>query len=235
MMASLPKLSIVLVTYQRTKEALITLRSTCKNLTYPKELRSFYIADDGSDPKHVNKILQVLREECEETVLGFHNERFRPEGAEESFSCGLGWNRGLGIAHQNSDYVLWLEDDWELEEQVDLVPYIRLLQQREDVGVVSFRVLSVGNEVLTVGHNGLHYLQYLKTTQYGYSGNPYLRHARFTKHYGWFREDCNPGEIELKMDDRYRLDEQNGPLIWRPVTISPWGAWSHVGTDKSYQ
>lgn len=235
MMAALPKISIVLVTYQRTREALITVRSTCKNLIYPKELRSFYVADDGSDPKHVQKILQVLGEECEEKILGHHNERIRAEGYEESYSCGRGWNRGLGIAHQNSDYVLWLEDDWELEEQVDLVPYIRLLQERQDVGIVSFRVLSVGNEVLTVGHNGLHYLQYLKTTQYGYSGNPYLRHARYTNHYGWFPEDHNPGEIELKTDDRYRLDDHGGPWIWRPVTISPWGAWSHVGTDKSYQ
>lgn len=235
MMSELPKLSIVLVTHERTKEALITVRSTCKNLIYPQELRSFYVADDGSDHKHVKKIMDVLTEECGEKILGFHDKRMRPEGQDNTYNCGMGWNQGLGIAHQNSDFVLWLEDDWELEEQVDLVPYIRLLQERQDVGIVTFRVLSVGCEVLTVGENGLHYLQYLKTTQYGYSGNPYLRHARFTKHYGWFREDCNPGEIELKMDDQYRLDNQGGPWIWRPVLISPWGAWAHVGTEKSYK
>lgn len=235
MMSALPKLSVVLVTYERTKEALVTVRSTCKNLTYPQELRSFYVADDGSDPKHTTKILDVLTQECGEKILGFHNTRMRNEGDEKSYNCGLGWNKGLGIAHQNSDYVLWLEDDWELEEQVDLVPYVRLLQERDDIGMVSFRVLSVDNEVLTVGYKGLHYLQYLKTTQYAYSGNPSLRHARFTKHYGWFREDCNPGDVELKMDDQYRLDDQGGPWIWRPVTISPWGAWAHIGTDKSYQ
>ena len=168
-------------------------------------------------------------------MIGYHNERIRNPGEEDTFFAGKGWNKALGISHQFTDFVLWLEDDWELEEPLDLVPCVRLLQEREDVGLVSFRILSVGNEVLTVGHDGRHYLQYQRTTQYSYSGNPQLRHARFVKHYGWFAENVNPGGIELAQDDKYRLDTNNGPVIWRPVAISPWGAWAHIGVDKSWQ
>lgn len=231
-MSELPKLSIALVTYQRTKEAVETVKSTLLNLKYPPELCSWYVGDDGSPKKHMDSI---MRELDGHKILGYHNDRLRHAKAEHTYNCGMGWNRALGICHQNSDFVLWLEDDWNLEEPLDLVPFVRLLQEREDVGVVTFRVLSTGCDVYTVGHNGIHYLQYQKTTQYAYSGNPYLRHARFTKHYGWFCEECNPGEIELKCDDVYRLDNASGPWIWRPAAISPWGSWGHIGTEKSYQ
>lgn len=231
-MDQLPHISIVLVTYKRTAEALETVRSTCENLVYPRDLRSWYVADDGSPEEHVNEILTTLRGKFER-ILGYHNERLRPEGQEDSYFAGKGWNLGLGIAHQNSNFVLFLEDDWRLDEKLDLEPYVKLLIEREDIGIVTFRVLSVGADVHTVGYDGRHYLKYLRTTQYAYSGNPYLRHARFTTHYGWFDEGRNPGDIELEMDSRFR--DKEGPDIWRPVAISPWGAWSHVGTDKSWR
>lgn len=233
-MSDLPKLSIVLVTYKRTEMALRTIESTCKNLRYPPELISWYLADDGSPKKQFDAITHCLN--INRQVLAYsHNERMRNEGQEDTYFAGKGWNKALGIAHQNSDFVLFLEDDWELEQSFDLIPYVTLLQEREDVGLVSFRILSVGCDVHTVGHKGIHYLKYQRTTQYAYSGNAHLRHARFVQHYGWFAEDVNPGGIELAQDDRYRLDVAGGPAIWRPVTIDPWGAWHHIGVDKSWK
>ena len=66
-----------------------------------------------------------------------------------------------------------------------------------------------------------------------YGGNPILRHARFTKFCGWFNEERNPGDIELDFDSRFRAMSE-GPDIWRPVAISPWGAWEHIGTEKTW-
>lgn len=232
-MTDLPKLSIVLVTYKRTEMALRTIESTCKNLIYPNELRFWHIGDDGTPPKDFDLLRSKLYDHQE--ILAYsHNERMRNDGQEDTFFAGKGWNKALGVAHQNSDFVLFLEDDWELEEPFDLVPYVKLLQEREDVGLVSFRILSVDNDVRTVGHDGIHYLQYHRTTQYAYSGNPHLRHARFVQHYGWFAEDVNPGGIELAQDDKYRFDTGDGPWIWRPVQIDPWGAFHHIGNEKSW-
>lgn len=233
-MTDLPKLSIVLVTYKRTEMALRTINSTVKYLFYPRELCSWYLADDGSPHKEFSEIRSRL-DDLGEMVAYCHNDRLRNEGQEDTYFSGKGWNKALGIAHQNSDFVLFLEDDWELEDPFDLVPYVKLLQEREDVGLVSFRILSVGCDVHTVGHDGIHYLQYQRTTQYAYSGNPHLRHARFVQHYGWFAEDVNPGGIELAQDDKYRLDVAGGPAIWRPVAIDPWGAFHHIGDRKSWE
>lgn len=230
-MTDLPKLSIGLVTFRRTNEAIRTIQSTSKNLIYPKELRSWYIGDDGSPAQHHFEVMSAFAE-TGENFLGDHNDRMRHTGSENTHNAGLGWNKTLGICHQNSDFVLWLEDDWVLEQPLDLERYVRLLMNREDVGVVSFRILSVGTDVQTVGHDGEVYIKYLRSTQYAYSGNPHLRHARFTKSYGWFAEDRNPGNMELGVDDQYRT--LDGPDIWRPLTISPWGGWAHIGTDKSW-
>ena len=224
-MSELPPLAIVLVTYKRTREALATISSTCKNLEYQQDNIGWYVADDGSPAEHHDALLKEL-EEQNMRLIGHHNDRFR-DG--DGFNCGKGWNKALGMCHQYSDFVLWLEDDWVLESPLDIKPYIKLLQDNEKVGVVSFRILSVGADVHTVGANGTMYLKYLRTTQYAYSGNPLIRHARFTKHYGWFAEDRNPGLIELQQDDMYRLDVKDGPEIWRPVTIDPWGGWHHIG------
>jgi len=230
----LPTISIALVTCKRLDVAMRTVTSTCANLGYPRDRRGWYIGDDGSPEGEFSMIKkQVLG--LGENLFGDHNQRMRNPGQEDTFFAGKGWNLALGLSHQRSDFVLWLEDDWELDHPLDLVPYVRLLQENDEVGMVSFRILSVGNEVKTVGHDGLHYLEYMRTTQYSYSGNPQLRHARYTKHYGVFAEDVNPGGIELNQDDKYRLDVNNGPKIWRPAGIDPWGAWKHIGQEKSWK
>lgn len=227
-----PNLAICIATYKRTEVALKTIRSTCENLCYPKENRGWYIADDGSPQDHMTSIFELL-EKNNERIIGFHSARIRNEGEEDTHNAGKGWNKGLGICHQFSDYVLWLEDDWNLDETLDITRHMRILSDREDVGAITYRILSAGADVHTVGCNGEMFLQYMESTQYAYSGNPYIRHARFTKAYGWFAEDRNPGNIELHMDDQYRLN--TGPWIWRPAGISVWGAWKHIGTEKSWQ
>lgn len=241
-MSNLPIVAIGVVTYKRTEMALRTILSTIENLQYPKDRRVWYIADDGSGGNHMSSILDLLNLHGEK-IIGHHTDRWRHPGQENTHHAGIGWNKCLGICHQASDFVLWLEDDWELEKPFNLVPYVKLLQEREDVGMCSFRILSTGADVHTVGHTiegygGQIYLQYDRTTQYAYSGNPSLRHARYTKRYGVFAEDRNPGLIELHQDDQYRLavgEDHESPRIWRPVDISVWGAWSHIGNLKSWE
>lgn len=224
MTEELPRLAISLVTYKRTYEALTTIDSTCEHLGYPKDRIGWYVGDDGSEKEHHDAILNLLaKNNC--TIIGHHNDKFRGEG----FNCGRGWNRALGLSHQWSDFVLWLEDDWRMDEDLDIGRYMRLLVEKPEVGIVTFRILSVGADVHTVGWNSEVFLRYDRTTQYAYSGNPLLRHGRYVTHYGNFAEDRNPGLIELHQDDQYRLDVRNGPEIWRPATLDMWGGWHHIG------
>lgn len=227
----LPDLAIVLFTYKRTQEALRTIRSTKEHLNYPKEHVVWYVADDGSDKEHHNAVLEEVQKDGG-ILIGEHNEKFREDG---SYNCGKGWNLGLGLCYQRTDFVLTLEDDWLMEAPLDTRRYIKLLQDRDEVGIVSFRILSIGADVHTVGWDGEIFLKYQRTTQYAYSGNPLFRHSRYTKYYGWYAEDRSPGLIELHQDDLYRLDVRNGPEIWRPAGLDPWGGWHHIGSEKTWK
>lgn len=227
-MSDLPSIGIALVTYARTDLAVRTIRGMSEHFIWPKDKRAWFVNDDGSPKEHVDAIRQTLLE-CGETLSFMNTQRF----GGGTYSCGKGWNLALGNAHQYADYVIMLEDDWELKDDLDVSRYVKMLEEREDVGLVRLGTLAVGNTVEIVGHGGVHYLKYSREQPYSYSGNPSIRHTRFTKAYGFFAEDKNPGEIELDYDWRFRHSE--GPDIWRPAEINPWGAFGHIGTDKSYE
>lgn len=217
-----PVLAITLLSYKRPREAVRTVNGLCDNLVYPGG-KVWYVADDGSDTDEFMQIIDALYAK-KQTIIGSHRERFSPRS-------GVGWNKGLGICYQATDFVLVLEDDWELDRPLFIEPWIEMLTQREDVGMVRLGGLAVGNQVEIVGHNGHHYLNYLKNWQYAYSGNPHIRHARFIHAYGWYPEtELNPGELELAYDGHFRANP--GPAIWRPSDIPGWGVFKHIGETR---
>lgn len=230
-MSDLPRLAICLLTYKRTDLAIRTICSTSHNLGYPKELCGWYVADDGSPLEHYSAIMSALND-FGETIIGSHNERMRLPGLENTTFAGMGWNRGLGISHQWSDFVLTLEDDWELEKLLDITRYVAAMRDHEEIGLLRLGNLAVGNTVDLTGFDGVHYLKYHREQSYAYSGNPNIRHARFTRAYGHYAEDRTPGEIELDFDWRFR--HMPGPDIYRPAEINPWGAFGHIGSEKTW-
>lgn len=226
-----PGIVIVLLTYERTAEALRTIQGVVNNLGYPKELRTWYVADDGSRPEHMQAIVGKL-DELHETLCGSHNKAFGQRPA-----CGIGWNKALDFAHEISHIVLWLEDDWELESKLDIRPYIRLLLERQEVGMVSMRGLTDGLKTEVVTHRGIHYLKVLRDCAVGsmaYSGNPLLRHSRYRDYYGAFTIHTSPGDIEIWCDNRYVRGEIHAPQIWRPAAIGEWGCFGHIGREKTW-
>jgi hypothetical protein len=123
-------------------------------------------------------------------------------------------------------------DDWKLMRDLDIEPYVRMLHERPDVGMVRLGGLPVGLDLHSVGHGGIHYLNVLRSTSYQYSGNPSLRSVRFARAYGPYPEDKNPGDTEIAYDARVRSIE--GPAIWWPVDLGGWSVWGHIGTQQSY-
>ena len=224
-----PGIVIVLLTFIRTEEALRTIKGVVDYLDYPKELRTWYVADDGSQPQHMKAILQCL-EENRETLCGSHSKAFGQHPA-----CGMGWNKAVEYGHSVSPILLWLEDDWELRDRLDIKPWVRLLLERKEVGMVSMRGLTDGLRTEVETHRGIHYLKVLRNCIPGtmaYSGNPLLRHSRYWDYYGNFTIDTTPGDIEIFYDNRYVRGEPHAPEIWRPAAINEWGCWGHIGTDR---
>ena len=226
-MTDLPNLAICLVTYKRTAEALRTIQGIVDNLQYPLEKRSWFVNDDGSPPEHAQAIRDLLREKGEQLLW---MNTVRTSGG--TFNAGKGWNACLGNAHQHSDFVLWLEDDWVLESKLEMERHVQLLAEREDIGIVSYRGLTEGSDITITTHAGYHYFKYLRSCMNAYSGNPHLRHARFVRTYGWFAEDRNPGDMEINYD--WRFCHKTGCDIWRPAGDNPWGIFGHIGTVQTF-
>lgn len=223
-----PAICVLLLTYLRTEMAVATVKSFCEKIDYPKELLSFYIADDGSPFEHVQTLINEIQKGGV-SVAGYHNEKMMPG----TCFVGRGWNYGLQQAHKVSDIVLLLEDDWELRYELDIRPYIRLLLELPEVGIVRLSGLPVGGEVRVRGWNGVHYLEYLRTTAMGYSGNPHLRHVRYTEFYGLFAIDRSPGDVEVNYDERFQ-EFKDGPNIWRPADLPAYGIFGHLGRERTW-
>jgi hypothetical protein len=218
----MPRLAVCLLTYQRTEYAVRTVESMIDNLRYEGEI-GFYVADDGSEGAHVFAVMEAL-EAKEAKVFGSHSERLK---------SGPSWNRAVKNALEWADYVLWLEDDWELGKELDVTPYVALLTEREDIGMVRLGYLAVNLKCLTVGHAGRHYLQMSRDTQYAYSGNPSIRHRRYFDAYEWYPGDSRgPGDCEIWHDGKFRA--KAGPEIWWPVDLGGWSVWGHIGEKQSY-
>jgi hypothetical protein len=213
-----PFVAIVMPTFQRTEYAIRTLRALRDNLKY--DAKGIYIADAGSQEDHIRDVLGALGDLH---LLGWHTG---------IYSAGQNWNLAWVKALDAADLVLWVEDDWELRQPLDITPYVRLLLERQDVGMVRLGYMAVGLDLFSVGHDGHHYLQMQRSTQCGFAGHPHLKHRRFFEAYGVYTVGLNPGDTELDYDSKFR--SKVGPEIWWPIEVGGWGAFAHIGIKKTF-
>ena len=172
----------------------------------------------------MNAIMSIL-ENRSRRIIGSHSERS---------TCGVSWNRGLIKCYEHTDYVLVMEDDWQLKEPFDITPYMQLLQQNERVGMVRFGTLTLGMTCHIQGFDGRHYLEIDKHPQYAFSGNPHLRHKRLNEVVGMYNEKIEPSPGDVEIDFDYRFRQQDIVDIWRPASIDGWGIFNHIGNVQSY-
>jgi len=221
-----PNITILLLVYLRDNDRLEyatkTIQGLIKNLHYDGKL-AWYIADGFGNSERLDQLFSSLENE---RTIGIHCEKMTP---------GANWNRGLVECYKWSDYVLVMEDDWLLPEPFDITPYVKLLQENEQVGIVRFGTLTLGMICHVKGHDGRHYLEMDHKPQYAFSGNPHLRHKRLNQAIGLYNENIQPSPGDVEIDFDYRFRQQNEIKIWRPASISGWGVFNHIGAVQSYE
>ena len=162
---------VVLQTWERTDVALRTIAAAKTYLRYGGDLL-WYVADDGSRPEHYEAVLAAVG-----TVWGAHSVR-RGYGA----NCNAAW----AAANQRSALTLWLEDDWELRQPLDLYPYACLLMETAEIGLVRLGCLNLDIRGRTWAHGGLVYWKLDREPHIPgtpvFTGHPSLRHRRYREH-----------------------------------------------------
>lgn len=216
--------TIILITAgtreERTEYAVRTIASVRENLRYPS--LSWFVADDGSPKEHLDAVVGALSGADIAGVWSEHD------------SYGRSCNEGISKARERGSLMLFLEDDWELKEPLDLWPYAALLMEESRIGMVRMGYLSDNLIGRTFGHRGQLYWELDNDNPYAFAGHPSIRHMRFHDLCGDYPERLQPGETELGMAWRWRSTVENRPGIVWPSLLGQYGPFGHIGTYQSY-
>ena len=213
-----PKVAVLLITYKRTALAARTIQGVMNHLVYPHEKLHWHIADDGSKEGHLTA-LKVLIDPYPLTITNVNRR-----------GVGASMNAGAIECLKRADYILWLEDDWELTRTFDLRPCVELLSVYNHIGMVRLGYISPGIVGTLVGGCGHLWWQLEKGPQYTFTGHAALRHRRFIEAYGPYREDLAPGDTELHMCGTY--NGKPGPSVVYPAYVGEFGPFGHIGGES---
>lgn len=214
------KLSILITTYKRTELALITIRALKKYLIYDERYLHWHLADDGSLSEH----MKILLNELKGYNVSISNAQRR----------GVGYSNNLGIAYcleNGSEYILHLEDDWELKETFNVNEYIQVFKEYEDVGMIRLAYISPGLEadlIPTTNHRLWWKLR--KGPQYTFVGHAALKTKKFMITYGKYPINLPPGQTELYMCGTF--NNTHGPTVVVPAWHSIYGIFHHIGGES---
>lgn len=157
-----------------------------------KRLR-LIIADDGS---LINPRLRLpaIFKSHEMVVVG-----------QSRHGVGASLNIGFQRAFEISPLVLYAVDDWCLIHNFDISPWVQLLMEREDVGMVRLGPPHPNTsgmiEAFTSNWQG--WGLRLDRKGFAFGHRPALYHKRMLDIYGWFEEDVNAYECERLYNERF--------------------------------
>lgn len=215
-----PEITILLLTRSRVSYTLKTIHALEANLEYDNY--SYYVADGISTPEEHAEVIALLKD---------YGVGYRAHSQE--LTVGENWNKGIRESYRTANIYLRMENDFELREKLDILPYIELLEANEEVGCIRLGLLPINLDIQTVGYSGRIYQRILRMRQYTWSGNPCLVHRRFHNTYGHFSEKkLSPGDTELTMDNMVRRNKP-GPQVWRPNELGDYGPFAHIGQEQS--
>lgn len=228
-----PKLMVVLFTYadkpkgDRSGYAERTLRSALDHIRYSGQL-SVHIADDGSVKGHVERL--------EKLAGGYPNVHGVSSTNSQRRGYGANFNVASQVTHAHSEVILCLEDDWVLEEDLPLDPYVKALYPQPDevpVGCIRLGYIGFTQELRGIlAHiQGTTFLVFDTNSPepHVFAGHPRLERYDWQRMVGPWPEGLDPGSTEFAV-------AQN-PAARRGVAWpmdTPRGGWfRHIGTVQA--
>lgn len=217
-MTEYPPITIVMTTYfpsgddgdKRLATAALTVKSWVREMHYLSAIR-LHVADDGSDDYYDNFVWSF------DDIPATYSKQNRR-------GVGASLNAGFRQAFKLSPIVLYCVDDWLLMEPLVLTPWVKLLLEREDVGMVRLGPPhpKISGTVETFTEDWQGWGLRLNRLGYAFGHRPALYHKRMIDSYGWFAEDCDAMVCEKKYNAGFC--QSSGPDI---VLALP-HPWQHL-------
>lgn len=188
-----PLVTIVMTTYFPPKDLVRKATALTAGISWRQHLKYYsgkinlHIADDGSE----NPVTQ-----------GWDATTFSQQNRQ---GYGASMNVGFAKAFESSPLVLHAVDDWAVESDFDITPWVKLLIEREDVGMVRLGPphpnTSGTIQMLTDDWQGWGLVMDRKGFAFG--TRPALYHKRFIDAYGWFTERVSALECERIYNEKF--------------------------------
>lgn len=218
-------LCVCLLTYNRMGYAKITMKGIYDNLIVPDNMQlRLHIADDGSPDGYLETLLEYIEELFEGRNIG-------EVTTTNSLQQGYGANYNLAQEYTHDyEYILPLEDDWELVRPLNTAPLIYLL---DSYGAVRLGYLGFTAPMrATILHGGYLLLDPNSPEQHVFAGHPRLESRDYQQRVGPWPIGLKPGETELAVAGR---KEARTGIIWPMDLIQTTGnLFCHIGTVRSY-
>lgn len=216
-LTSLPLVSVVFISYNRTELLKRTLDAFRKHCTYTN--LELILSDDGSSKSEREARFQ----------MGF--DRLIFAGSNE----GMGANINKGIQAAGGEYIMHLEDDWICQERTDFIEQaVEIMEANHDIGYVKFNPSNLPVYDVRKGPRGQS-IRVISNQQpdsahsiYVYSNNPHLKRKSFHHSVGWFIEGQPVGITE---DNFCRLFLTQTNV--RVATVEGWHLFKHMDTEPS--
>jgi glycosyltransferase involved in cell wall biosynthesis len=221
----MPKLAIVLLTYNRLNYALKTLHYALENVQYSGEL-SVHIADDGSPGDYVLELQNKAKE--------FKNIHHITYTIADRRGYGGSYNKAMKDLLDKVDYVLPLEDDWHLTDKLDLDNLTGVLDDEARINCIRLGYIGYFHplfaEFIYVRSQHFLILDPNSPSQYIFSGGPRIEKISYTRNLGVWPERLAAGETELEV---CRRPESRVGVAWPVDLIKPSGGlFVHFGTKS---
>ena len=216
----LPKVTILLVTYDRPIEIRKTIDALIQHIKYDGEL-NWHIADDSTGGNYIEKIFRDYPK------LNFT--------ATVTKRAGWGANVNKALSSIKNDFIFLCEDDYVALKDIQLNHGVALLSGTKELGEVRYDGIA-GHVGLVLELKEFHSINYLvidkeKSSHFNvYSNRPHLRHRRFHDLLGMYPEGISLGETETSYAGRVK-----NAIGYADVAILSNGverAFEHIGKTR---
>lgn len=230
-------LTIVLLTCVRNQPddqpvpyAYRTLHCVLENLRVNNEALALHIADDTPDPvlgaSHVEVLVKQASEYIDKVTIS------------HSGGKGYGANYNLAMQHVHTadptDFVLPLEDDWELLKPFDASVVMNMMRER-NVGCTRLGYLGYTQWLRGTffTSQGLHWIELdpMSAEPHVFAGHPRIETVGFERQVGPWQVGLTAGETEWEVSHR---KSSRATVVWPISLVDPDGdLFAHIGTVKA--
>lgn len=221
-------LAIVLLTYNRLDYAKTTLISTLANLKTSEELY-LHIASDGDTEDYLSELREIAQAYLEPRQITVSNVN--------RLGYGASYNAATQVVHNIAgvEYVLPLEDDWELMRTLAIDPMLACLRDRI-FGCIRMGYIGYTQQLKAsfVSHMGYHYLALdpESSEPHIFAGHPRLETVAWQRSVGEWPQGLQPGQTEWEVAHRPAARQS---VAWPISQINPEGdAFGHIGAVRSW-